>query len=124
VLDVGIKLLDAPAVLSGVLIAAIVFTPEAATAIRASLGNETQRTINLGLGAFVSTVGLTIPAVLIIGLLTGKAVVLGESPANMLLIVTTLVLTIVTFTARRTTSLHGAAHLVLFGMFVLLIFAP
>ena len=124
VLDVGIELLDAPAVLSGVLIAAIVFTPEAATAIRASLGNETQRTINLGLGAFVSTVGLTIPAVLIIGLMTGKAVVLGESPANMLLIVTTLVLTIVTFTARRTTSLHGAAHLVLFGMFVLLIFAP
>lgn len=123
-LDVGIELLDAPAVLSGVLIAAIVFTPEAATAIRASLGNETQRTINLGLGAFVSTVGLTIPAVLIIGLLTGKAVVLGESPANMLLIVTTLVLTIVTFTARRTTSLHGAAHLVLFGMFVLLSFAP
>lgn len=123
-LDYGIELVRAPVVLSGVLIAAIVFTPEAATAVRASLNNETQRTINLGLGAFVSTLGLTIPAVLIIGLLTGKHVILGESPANMLLIVATIALSFITFTSKRTTSLHGALHLLLFAVFAILIFAP
>lgn len=123
-LDVGIALLGAPATLSGVLIALIVFTPEAVTAIRASLGNETQRTINLGLGAFVSTVGLTLPAVLVIGLITGKTVVLGESAANTVLIAATLALSIVTFTSKRTNALHGVAHLVLFGVFALLIFSP
>ena len=123
-LDVGIALLGAPATLSGVLIALIVFTPEAVTAIRASLGNETQRTINLGLGAFVSTVGLTLPAVLVIGLVTGETVVLGESAANTVLIAATLALSIVTFTSKRTNALHGVAHLVLFGVFALLIFSP
>jgi len=123
-LDVGIALLGAPATLSGVLIALIVFTPEAVTAIRASLGNETQRTINLGLGAFVSTVGLTLPAVLVIGLITGETVVLGESAANTVLIAATLALSIVTFTSKRTNALHGVAHLVLFGVFALLIFSP
>lgn len=123
-LDFGIDLLGAPTALSGVLIALIVFTPEAVTAVRASLSNETQRTINLGLGAFVSTLGLTIPAVLIIGLITGETVILGESAANTILIAATLALSVITFTSKRTNAFHGIAHLVLFGMFALLIFAP
>ncbi|MDF2441822.1 MAG: Ca2+:H+ antiporter [Subtercola sp.] len=122
--DYGIGMLGAPIALGGVLIALIVFTPEAATAIRASLNNETQRTINLNLGAFVSTVGVTIPAVLVIGLVTGERVILGESPANMLLIAATLALTVITFTSRRTNVVHGVLHLALFGMFALLVFAP
>ncbi|MBC7724785.1 MAG: calcium:proton antiporter [Burkholderiaceae bacterium] len=122
--DLGIVETGAPPVLGGVIIAIIVFAPEAITAVRASLANETQRTLNLGLGAFVSTVGLTIPAILVIGLVTGQEVVLGESPANMVLIAVTVLMTAVTFTSPRTTALHGAVHLMLFGVFAILLFAP
>ena len=122
--DAGIAATGAPVALGGVIIAIIVFTPEAITAVRASLANEGQRTLNLGLGAFVSTVGLTIPAVLIIGLVTGQEVILGESNANMVLIAVTLATSIITYFSPRTTALHGAVHLVLFGMFAVLLFAP
>ncbi|GGL05892.1 calcium:proton antiporter [Salinibacterium xinjiangense] len=122
--DAGITATGAPVALGGVIIAIIVFTPEAITAVRASLADEGQRTLNLGLGAFVSTVGLTIPTVLIIGLSTGQEVILGESSANMVLIGVTLVTSIITYFSPRTTALHGAVHLVLFGMFAILLFAP
>ncbi len=122
--NAGIEATGAPTALGGVIIAIIVFTPEAITAVRASLANETQRTLNLGLGAFVSTVGLTIPTVLIIGLTTGQEVILGESKANMVLIAVTLATSIITYFSPRTTALHGAVHLMLFGMFTVLLFAP
>ncbi|QIG39478.1 calcium:proton antiporter [Microbacterium sp. 4R-513] len=122
--DIGIEITGAPTALGGVVIAVIVFTPEAITAVRASLANENQRALNLGLGAFVSTVGLTIPAILVIGLLTGQPVILGESPANMVLICITLVMTLITYFAPRTTAVHGAVHLMLFGVYGVLLFAP
>lgn len=122
--DRGIELTGAPVALGGVIIAIIVFTPEAITAVRAALADENQRALNLGLGAFVSTVGLTIPAILVIGLITGQPVILGESPANMVLICITLVMTVITYLAPRTTAVHGAVHLMLFGVYGVLIFAP
>jgi len=122
--DRGIVLTGAPVALGGVIIAIIVFTPEAVTAVRAALANENQRALNLGLGAFVSTVGLTIPAILVIGLVTGQPVILGESPGNMVLICITLVMTVITYFAPRTTAVHGAVHLMLFGVYGILLFAP
>lgn len=76
-IDLGIEYAGAPVAVGGVLIAIIVFTPESITAIKAAVANEMQRAINLCLGAFVSTVGLTVPAVLAIGLIAGKTVILG-----------------------------------------------
>lgn len=122
--DSGIERTGAPVALGGVIIAVIVFTPEAITAVRAALANENQRALNLGLGAFVSTVGLTIPAILVIGLVTGQPVILGESPGNMVLICITLVMTVITYFAPRTTAVHGAVHLMLFGIYGVLLFAP
>ena len=123
-IDAGIEATGAPVALGGVIIAIIVFTPEAITAVRASLADEAQRTLNLGLGAFVSTVGLTIPTVLIIGLTTGQEIILGVSNANMVLIAVTLATSMITYFSPRTTALHGAVHLMLFGMFAVLLFAP
>jgi Ca2+:H+ antiporter len=122
--DLGIAATGAPAALGGVIIAVIVFTPEAITAVRAALANENQRALNLGLGAFVSTVGLTIPAILVIGLVSGQPVILGESPGNMVLICITLVMSLITYFAPRTTAVHGAVHLMLFGVYGILLFAP
>lgn len=122
-LDDGLGRLGAPVALAGLLIAGIVFLPESITAVRAALNGEAQRVTNLCHGALVSTVGLTIPAVLLIGMLTGQTVVLAESPANLLMLGVTLLLSITTFSAKRVTATHGAAHLATFAVYVLILFS-
>lgn len=122
VIDFGIASVGAPVALGGVLIAIIVFTPESITAVNAALANQLQRAINLCLGAFVSTVGLTIPAVLVIGLITNKTVVMGVSPTDIVLLLMTLGLTALTFMGKRASALHGTLHLTLFAAFGILLF--
>ena len=122
--DDGLGRLGAPAAVSGVLIALIVFLPEGITTIRAAWAGETQRVSNLAHGALVSCVGLTLPAVLVIGLLTGQSVGLAESPAHLALLAVCLLLSLTTFSGPRVTALHGAAHLVVFALYGLAAFAP
>lgn len=122
-LDDGLGRLGAPVALSGVLIAMIVFLPESITSVRAALAGEVQRVSNLCHGALVSTVGLTIPAVLVIGALTGQDVVLAASPADLLLLGVTLLLSVATFSAPRVTAMHGAIHLVLFAVYGIALFS-
>ncbi|MDA3648442.1 calcium:proton antiporter [Saccharopolyspora indica] len=122
-LDDGLGRAGAPVALSGILIAMIVFLPETITAVRAAQAGEIQRVSNLCHGALVSTVGLTIPAVLTIGLLTGQTVVLAESPANLVLLGITLLLSITTFAGKKVTPLHGAAHLLVFLIYGLAVFS-
>ena len=124
VLKAEIELLGAPVALSGVLIAMIVFTPEGISALKAAYRNQLQRTVNLSLGACLSTLGLTLPAVLTIGLITGEDVILGVDQTGMVLIVLTLVLSVVTFSGPKTTVLEGAVHLLVFGVYIVLVFSP
>ncbi len=122
-LDDGLGRLGAPVALAGVLIAMIVFLPESLTSVRAALAGEVQRVSNLCHGALVSTVGLTIPVVLIIGMLTGQPVILAESPANLLMLGVTVLLSVATFSAPRVTAMHGAAHLVVFAAYGIILFS-
>src|SRR5690606_24545213 len=122
-LDDGLGRAGAPVALSGILIALIVFLPETITTVRAAALGEMQRASNLCHGALVSTAGLTIPAVLTIGLLTGRPVLLAETPVDLLLLGLTLLLTLATFSARRLTALHGAAHLFVFALYGVSVFA-
>lgn len=122
-LDDGLGRLGAPVALSGVVIAIIVFLPETITSVRAAWQGEFQRVSNLCHGAQVSTVGLTIPVVLVIGLLTDQPIVLAESPANLLILAITLLLSVTTFAAKKVTAVHGAALLVVFAIFGIILFS-
>lgn len=122
-LDDGLNRIGAPIALSGVIIAMIVFLPEAITTVRAAWGGEAQRVTNLAHGALVSCVGLTLPVVLAIGVLTNQTVILAETPANLVFLVASLLLTLATFSAQRVTSIHGAAHLFVFVLYGLSIFS-
>lgn len=124
ILDYGITSLELPVALGGVVIAAIVFAPEGISALRAVARNDLQRTINLCLGAATSTVGLTVPVVLAIGIFTGQTVILGLQPTEMTLLVMTLILSSMTFSNRRTTLLEGAVHIVVFLVYLVLVFNP
>ena len=122
IIDYGVVKAGAPVAVGGVLIAIIVFTPESITAVKAALNNETQRAINLCLGAFVSTVGLTVPAVLTVGLLTGKTVILGISAVETVLFALTIGLTALTYLGHRTSATQGLLHVLLFAVFGLMLF--
>lgn len=124
VLDFGIAQLGAPTALGGILIAMVVFTPECIAALRAITANQLQRAVNLCLGAAASTLGMTVPAVLLIGVFTGQPVVLGLSATNMVIAAMTLLLSTLTFTGTRTTMLEGAVHLAVFFVFLVLVFSP
>lgn len=121
-IDMGIEVAGAPAAVGGLLIAIIVFTPESLTAIKAALAGQKQRSMNLYLGACVSTFGLTVPAVLIIGLMTGNPVVLGLGAVEMSLLLLTVALGALSFIGQRTSPIQGIIHLALFAFYVIFLF--
>jgi Ca2+:H+ antiporter len=121
-IDYGIAVLGAPAALGGLLVAVLILSPESLAAIRAARANKLQRSINLALGTALSSISLTIPAVLIIGLLTERTIVLGLDAANVVLLCLTLVVSLLTFARARTNMLLGAVHLLLFVAYLMLIF--
>jgi Ca2+:H+ antiporter len=123
-LDNSIEKFGMPQAFGGAIIAALVLSPEGLGGIQASLENQLQRSINILFGSVLATIGLTIPAVLIIGLLTKRPVTLGLQGGNLPLLLLTLAVSVVTFTSRKTNILQGCIHLLLFAVFVLLIFAP
>lgn len=113
-----------PAALGGFVVAALVLTPEGLGAISAAMANRLQRSVNIFLGSVLATIGLTVPAVLAISLFTGHPVELGLEPAKQVLLLVTLAVAVVTFSAQRTNVLQGLVHLILFFAYLMLIFAP
>ena len=91
-------------------------------AVRAARANQLQRSINLSLGTALSSISLTIPAVLIIGFMTGKTIILGLNATDTVLLLLTLVVSMLTFALERTNVLQGAVHLLLFLAYLMLIF--
>jgi Ca2+:H+ antiporter len=107
-----------------VLIALLVLSPEGLAALRAARANHLQRAVNVCLGSALATIGLTIPAVLTISLVTDRHIVLGLTNVEIVLLVLTVFVSALTFGGSRTSVLQGAVHLVLFITYVALIFSP
>lgn len=120
--DHGISVLGAPVALGGFLVAILVLSPEGMAAVRAALNNKLQRSVNICLGSALATIGLTVPAVLCIGLATGKAVVLGLESAETALLLLTLAVSVVNFSSGRSNLIQGVIHLILFATYLVLIF--
>jgi Ca2+:H+ antiporter len=123
-LNHGIEDLGAPIGLGGILIAILVLSPEGLSAYQAATRNQLQRSVNLSLGSALSTIGLTIPTMVTISLVTGIPLELGLEPAMAVLLVLTLFISHLTFSGAPTNILLGLIHLVLFATFIVLIFNP
>jgi len=122
--DHGIERLQLPAALGGIMIAVLVLSPEGLTAFHAALDNHLQRAVNVCLGSALATIGLTIPAVLTVGLLTGRDVHLGLDQLQEVLLILTLFVSALTFGGPRTNVLQGIVHLLLFFVYLALIVSP
>jgi Ca2+:H+ antiporter len=81
-IDYGISVLGVPAALGGLFVAVLILSPECLAAVRAALANQLQRSINLSLGTALSSISLTIPAVLLIGFVTGRKIIPGLDSAG------------------------------------------
>jgi Ca2+:H+ antiporter len=78
--------------------------------------------VNLLFGAALTTIALTVPAVILISLITGKSIQLGLSPTSQILLAVTLAVSTLTCVTGRTNVLNGFIHLVLFIAYFVLIF--
>jgi Ca2+:H+ antiporter len=122
VIDLGVETLDLPAELASLLVAILILSPEGLTALRAGLQNDMQRVVNICLGSALSTVSLTIPAVLAVSLLSGHPVTLGLTTVQAVMLGFTLVIAMNSYRSGETNLLHGAIHFALFATFIALIF--
>jgi Ca2+:H+ antiporter len=106
------------------LVALLILLPESVAAVSAARKNDLQKSINLALGSSLATIGLTIPAVAIAAYALDKQLVLGLNSQEMVLLVLTFVLSMLTFGTGRTNILFGLVHVVVFAVFVFLVFVP
>lgn len=123
-LDNCIERFGMPQAFGGAIIAGLVLAPEALSGINAARRNQLQRSVNILHGSVLASIGLTIPAVLLIGMMIGRPVVLGLEAGNLPLLLLTLAVSIVTFGRNKTNILQGCIHILLFAVFLLLIFCP
>jgi Ca2+:H+ antiporter len=121
-LDAIVLKLGAPPALGGFIMALLVLTPESIAAIRASLANRLQRSVNILLGSVLASIGLTIPLVITVSLVTGRSLVLGIDAVDIVMLVLTLMTSMLTFSLPRTNVLLGCVHLLLFGAYLMLMF--
>jgi Ca2+:H+ antiporter len=124
VVDAVIAMAGAPPALAGVLVALLILLPEGVAAVAAARNNDLQKSINLALGSSLATIGLTIPAVAAAAQALGKELVLGLNEQEMVLLLLTFMLSLLTFGTGRTNILFGLVHMVVFAVFVFMVFVP
>ena len=91
-IETGITDLGLPSSLGGLLVGVLVVAPEALNAFQSANRGEVQRSLNTLYGSSLSTLCLTVPAVLMLGEWIHTDVVLGLEPMESLLLALTLVL--------------------------------
>jgi Ca2+:H+ antiporter len=124
VVDVATARIGAPPAFAGVLVALLILLPESVAAVAAARKNDLQKSINLALGSSLATIGLTIPAVAVAAYALDRQLVLGLNGQEMVLLVLTFFLSMLTFGTGRTNILFGLVHLVVFAVFVFMVFVP
>jgi len=113
-----------PNAVVGLVIAAVILMPEGLAAYRAARANRLQTSLNLALGSAIASIGLTIPTVAILSLVTGWRLALGLDAISMVLLALSLFVASLALGTGRTTVLQGAVHVVLMIVYVLTTLVP
>ncbi|KAA0700451.1 calcium:proton antiporter [Neorhizobium sp. P12A] len=116
----GLKDSGAPPAVAAIVVAAISAAPEILTALRAALRNRMQATVNIAMGASLSTVILTVPVMEAIALYTGQPFVMAMSPVQTVMILITLIAAAINLNDGETNAIEGMTHFILFATFIML----
>jgi Ca2+:H+ antiporter len=114
----------APYAAVGVVIAMVVLLPEGYAAFRAARANRLQTSLNLALGSALATIGLSIPVVAAIAIVSGRQLVLGLDGRSTALLLLSLFIASMSLATGRTTVMQGAVHLVLFAVYLFMTVVP
>jgi len=108
----------------GVVIAMLVLLPETLAAVRAARRGRIQTSLNLAYGSAIASIGLTIPTIALASIWLDGPLVLGLGATQLVLLVLTMVVSVLTIVPGRATRLQGGVHLVLFAAFLFLAVNP
>jgi Ca2+:H+ antiporter len=111
-----------PPAIGGVLVAAMVLFPEGLAALKSSARGDMQRSINVLLGSAGATIGLTVPAVLVVRALTGKDPELGLETPYIVLLSLTFLVSAVHLARGRVNMIQGIIHLLIMLAWVMTIY--
>jgi Ca2+:H+ antiporter len=123
-IEKGVMNIGAPKSLVGIIVAFVILLPEGFAALRAARKNRLQTSLNLALGSALASIGLTIPAVAIVSVVTGFPVTLGIDAKSMVLLILSLFTIILSFGTGRTTILQGIVLLVVFAVYLFTTIVP
>ena len=119
-LNTGIKATGISPSLVAVVVAAISAAPEILTALKAALRNRMQAVINIAMGASLSTVILTVPAMEALALYNGQPLVMAMTPLQTVMVALTLIAAAINLNDGETNAIEGMTHFVLFATFIML----
>jgi Ca2+:H+ antiporter len=123
-IEAGLNAAGAPKAVLGIAIALLVLLPETVAAVLAARANRLQTSLNLAYGSALASIGLTIPAVALASVWLGLPLVLGADAKDLVLLVLTFMVSIITLASGRTHMMQGAVHLVIFAAFLFLALVP
>ncbi len=107
-----------PQALVGVVIATVVLLPESIAAIRAANRNDIQTSLNLSFGSALAAIGLTIPAVVVVGNMVDVNVVLGLDITSIILLGLSIATVMLSLSKGKTNIVYGVILLVNFVAFL------
>jgi Ca2+:H+ antiporter len=123
-LDNWLESRGAPHAWVGLIIASIILLPEGITAFQAAMKNNLQKSLNLSLGSALATIGLTIPCVSIIAVVTGTPLALGIDVKSTVLFFLSLLVIILSLSTGKTTILQGIVLLIIFSVYIFMTINP
>jgi len=120
----AVEAANAPRVVVGIVIAALVLLPETWAAVRAARADRLQSSMNLAIGSALACIGLTVPVVVLASIAFKLPLVLGFAAKDIALLAMTFVMSAFTLGTGRTYVMQGAVHLVVFAAFLVLALVP
>jgi len=108
----------------GVVIASLVLLPEAISAVRAAASDRVQVSFNLAYGSAIASIGLTIPTIALAKIWVDGPLVLGLQNTQIVLLVLSSIVAVLTVVPGRSKPLQGGLHLVLLATFVFVSISP
>jgi Ca2+:H+ antiporter len=123
-IEAGVAAAGFPHSFVGVVIALLVLLPETLAAVRAAWLGRIQISLNLALGSAMASIGLTIPVIAVASIWLDGPLLLGLGATQMVLLVLTVVVSVLTVVPGRATRLQGGVHLILLAAFVFLAVSP
>ena len=120
----SVRAIGFPQSFVGVVIATLVLLPETIAAARAARQSGIQVSLNMAYGSALASIGLTIPAIALASIWVEGPLLLGLGATQLVLLLLTVVISVLTVVPGRATRLQGEVHLVLLAAYVFLTVVP